>query len=224
MKRAQIVPLLTILLCRGCIVLPVPVEPQIEQVGDVEIPGEMLVSLEPRDLLENLTKKLVKNKHNIEVVDALTFRDTAFPEGGWRLHDLLDPLVASRVSDALNVTHLALISVQHTNEWDEDFSLMIPLAFGALYGEEKSAMSVLIIDMRQPQTVTRTVVTATGHTRGAFLAVYGVFFEPMTAGAAENGIVDAIVQAVTSGAGHETVRIALLATRGIVEDPDLVGN
>jgi len=215
---------LTILLCSACIVLPVPVEPKIEPVNDVEIPDEMLVSLGPGNLLDALTKKLVKNNPDIEVVDALTFRDTAFPDGGWRLKDLLDPIVAAQVADMTNVIHLALVSVRNLNEWDEDFSVMVPLAFGALSGEEKSVMSVMIFDLRQPQAVAKSVVTAIGHTRGAYLVVYGLFFDPMTVAGVENGVVEAIAQAVTSEAGDKPVRIALLAAEGIADDPDLVGD
>ena len=66
----------------GCIIVPYPVSSEDARVDEVQIAGEVYVTVGPRKLLEEVSKKITEHNHNIEIVDPLEFRDTAFPVGG----------------------------------------------------------------------------------------------------------------------------------------------
>jgi hypothetical protein len=46
------------------------------------VAGQIYITVGPRELIDNVSKRIVKQNPNIEIVDPLTFRDTAFPAGG----------------------------------------------------------------------------------------------------------------------------------------------
>jgi len=215
---------LTVLICSGCVIVPVPVKPEIETLDAVTVSEDARVSMGPRQLLDELAKRIVDENQNIEIIDGFAFRDTAFPNGGWRMVDLLDPLIARRTADSLDVSHVAVIETHKTNDWEETFSVYVPLAFGVMSGEEESRMSVTIFDLHEPSYTSEIWVTATGKARGFVLVIYGIGTEPLTLGSVYKGLAKEISAAVTGGQEKDPVRIALLAVENIESLPDLVGD
>lgn len=216
--------LLIVSLCYGCVIIPVPVKPEIEVLDAVTIAEDARVTMGPRQLLDEVAKTIIDENQHIEIIDGLTFRDTAFPDGGWRMADLLDPSIARRTADALDVSHVAVIEIHKTNDWEETFNVFVPLAFGAMSGEEKSRMSVTIFDLHEPSNTSEIWVTATGKARAFMLVIYGIGTEPLTLGSVYKGIAREIIAAVTVGQKKDQARIALLAAENIASLPDLPGD
>lgn len=215
---ARFLVVMTILISSGCVIVPVPVKPKLERLEVTGIADDIRVSVGPRQLLEEVGEKIVKAKNNIEIIDALEFRDTAFPEGGWRLVDLLDPETARRTADNLDVSHLVLIQPGKLNEWEETLNVFVPLAFGVGAGEETSSLTVTIVDLYAPDELRKTRVTAVGKARMFMLVIYGIGTEPMTAGSVYKGIASAILNEMEENERNGPVRIALLATEKVGED------
>jgi len=77
---ALLVPLLTVAM--SCVFIPYPTRPDVAQSEVITVADERtLVTLGPRKLLEKVTKEIQEANPAIDVVDGLTFRDVAFPEG-----------------------------------------------------------------------------------------------------------------------------------------------
>ena len=222
--NARLLLTLTVLICSGCVIVPVPVKPEIEVLDAVTIAEDARVTMGPRQLLDEVAKTIIDENQNIEIIDGFTFRDTAFPDGGWRMADLLDPSIAQRTAVSLDVSHVAVIEPHKTNDWEETFSVFVPLAFGAMSGEEKSRMSVTIFDLREPSNTSEIWVTATGKARAFVLVIYGIGTEPLTLGSVYKGIAKEISAAVSGGQQKGPTRIALLAVENIESLPDLAGD
>jgi len=88
----------------GCgVAVPAKAEIKVVRSQDMTIDDNDIVSMAPRRLLEEITKELKSTYKNIEIVDGFLFRDTAFPEGGWRLKELFVPEVRRRVNEQLTI-------------------------------------------------------------------------------------------------------------------------
>jgi hypothetical protein len=111
----------------------------------------------------------------------------------------------------MQVSHLVLIEPGRMNEWEEKFSVYVPLAFGAMSGEETSTMTFTIVDLHAPDNLRKIRVTAIGKARMFVLVIYGIGTEPMTAGAVYKGIANAIIEEVEGNGSNGPLRIALLA-------------
>jgi hypothetical protein len=160
---------------------------------DVKVQDTAVVSLAPRKLLEKVSKKIETSYDNIELVDSLQFRDTAFPEGGWRLKKLLNPETAQRVTKQLNVDYLALIGTLDVS--DEEKGFFFPLLVGAISIESKAALSALIVDLHTGEVISKISSEASG----TGLILYYVIF---IAGAGSEPSYDSI-----SGLANEIGRI-----------------
>ena len=80
---AMLMAVVFVLSVMGCgVAVPTRAEIKVVRSQDMTIDDNDIVSMAPRRLLEEITNELKSTYKNIEIVDGLLFRDTAFPEGG----------------------------------------------------------------------------------------------------------------------------------------------
>ena len=68
----------------SCIKIPYKPRPEVSLLDESQMPpGEVIVSVGPRNLIEQVTEEITKADARIEITDPMIFRDAAFPDGGW---------------------------------------------------------------------------------------------------------------------------------------------
>ncbi|MDH3375116.1 MAG: hypothetical protein OEM85_17290 [Gammaproteobacteria bacterium] len=201
----------------GCIA-PQTVDPEIHVIEKVRLADDVLVSVGPRRILESLSKRIAKHDRDIAIVDGLTFRDTAFPEGEWRLSALVEvPERRSSVAAALDVKYLVLVGPAKLEEITDEKGEFYGIVPSAVSGTETSTLSAVVIDLNSGQSLSQIVAKASGTYRvGAYL-IYVAGTDPMTESAVYSGLSEAIVGAVRKDSGEGKVRLALLAAEGTAE-------
>ncbi len=210
-------------LLTGCVIVPHPVAPHIERAEEIRPADDILVSVGPRRLLEKITDKFSKRRKDITVVDALTFRDAAFPDGGWQLADLLERGNAARVGSELDVQFLILIGAANIEKLGEDKGVYVPGLIGLQYTEQTSVLSVLVIDLPNAQPVAQYRIEASGTAGMLNFVIYFAMKFPMTEAAVLRGLMDALDKSVAVQTGHDETRIAILAAEAdadSLEDPN----
>lgn len=199
-------------LAAGCVIIPYPVAPDIERIEEVRLAADVVVSAAPRRLLEGVSERLEKANDELTVVDPIAFRDAAFPEGGWRVDDLLQPGRCQAVAKELDVRFLVLIgggAVRARDEMGIMAPLMMPL--GAMTMGETSVLSAVVVDLESGETACRVRSQAEG-TGAMFAWVMAVVaIAPMTGSAAERGLARAITDAIADEGVHGPMRVAVLA-------------
>jgi hypothetical protein len=134
------------LLIGGCLLpVPLPVRPDVTRIDEVRISDDVLVSAGPRLLLERLSRRLEKSRPGLTVVDPIAFRDTAFPEGGWRLDELLEPERRERIDDSLGVRFLVLIGAGVTQVRDQIGIFFPGLSAAAM--RETTVLAAVVFDL-----------------------------------------------------------------------------
>jgi hypothetical protein len=203
---------LVILSAGGCGVA-VPTRPAVEvkRGQPVEIGEDAVVSLGPRRLLEELSGEIAKQYPDIEVVDGLLFRDTAFPEGGWNLATLFESGAGRRVSDALDVDYLVLVGAAKTKEGEEK-GFLVPLLAGAMSVESSTTLSAMILDLRSGEQMSRIECRAHGTSRMVYYVIFIAGTGPMSlqSGAAK-GLAGEIGKVITELSPPGKHRVAVLA-------------
>jgi len=203
---------LAILSAAGCGVA-VPTRPAVavERGQPVEIGEEAVVSLGPRRLLEELSGEIAEQYPDIEVVDGLLFRDTAFPEGGWKLATLFESGAGRQVSEALGVDYLVLVGAAKTKEGEEK-GFLVPLLAGAMSVESSMTLSAMIVDLRSGEQISRIECTAHGTSRMVYYVIFIAGTGPMSlqSGAAE-GLAGEIGKVITGLSPRGKQRVAVLA-------------
>jgi len=207
---ALLVPLLTVAM--SCVFIPYPTRPDVAQSEIITVADEhTLVTLGPRKLLEKVTKEIQEANPAIDVVDGLTFRDVAFPEGDWNLARLLEPDACERVREQLGVDYLVLVGPMSYVEGEPKghFGLWIG-GYGAAQVDIESELAAVIVDLKTRETVSQVTSEARGTQTWAGL-FYFVVTLPITDSAAIRGLGDEVARVITERAGSQTVRIAVLA-------------
>lgn len=195
----------------GCGVgVPTKAEINVVRSQDVTIDDDDKVSMAPRRLLEEVTKEIKNTYANIELVDGLLFRDTAFPEGGWRLKELLVPEVRRRVNEQLNLDYLALVGTIETSQ-NEEKGFMFPMLLGAMSAEGASTITAIIIDLRTGELVSKIVSEARGTTHIYHYVIIVAGNEPQTDSGAVEGLANEIGKVITELAKSGKTRLTVLA-------------
>ena len=195
----------------GCAVtVPVKAEPEIIRQDNPDAVVNTLVTVGPRRLLEILTKLISEAAPKVEPVDALLFRDAAFPLGGWRLHDLLDPDNRSRIVRDLQIDYLVLVSPLVYTVGGED-GFFVPLVAGAQSAEHKSSLSATIYDLNSGSPLCRFDVTAKGDEVVLYYVVIFTGTTPHVVTPTLEAMGNEIAKTIGSVAAKDRVRIAVLA-------------
>ena len=202
----------------SCVFIPYPVKPDVVQSEAITLSAEhTMVTLSPRKLLEKIAKEIQGADDNIEVVDGLTFRDLAFPDGDWTLSRLLERDVCERVREQLDVAYLVLVGPMTFEEGEPKGHFLLSIGgYGAAQVDTESTLSAVIVDLQTQETVCQVTSEAHGKQTWAGL-FYFVVTIPMTDPAAIRGLGDGVAKAITERAGAEPIRIAVMAGESVLE-------
>lgn len=203
---------LTQLVLSGCaLTVPLDGTPETSRHDQAEFSDNTLVTVGPRRLLEYLARRIAESDPELEIVDALLFRDTAFPQGGWQLHALLDTTRRNSLAQQLQVDYLVLITpLVYTVGNDSGF--FVPLVAGAQSAEHKSNLSATIYDLKAGTVLCRIDSAATGKERVYSYVVLFTGTTPHVVTPVLNALVAEIVKALGSAKPLPHSRIAILAT------------
>lgn len=202
----------------SCIMIPYEPSAEVSLSDKGHIPpGEVMVTVGPRNLLEEVSEEIAKTDARIEIVDPITFRDAAFPDGGWTVSQLFQEGNCRRVSSELDVDYLVLIGGVKETPGDEVGGIIIYIGFyGAGYSEEEVSLSATIIDLKNERPLYDVNSSAQG-TFGGVGLFYGLFITPMTESGAIEGLGYGIAKNVINNSQAEKVRIAVLALENLEE-------
>jgi hypothetical protein len=209
-------PCLLCLLLAGCIVIPHDVEPDIAETDHVILPAEdILLTRGPRRFLEMMEEAVVDADPDIQIVDGMRFRDTAFPEGGWTLAQLQTQATRERLQQALAMDYLLLfgpLEYDHGSvEGPNTLTMGIPVGAGVGQVDEQSTLSGLVIDLATGRVVSQVDVTAAGSTSFAIWIIVAVGTAPDTGESAIKGMARALATEVRGHTAKPRPRVALLA-------------
>ena len=146
----------------------------------------------------------------------MLFRDTAFPDGGWRLKELLDPELRRQVNEQLDVDYLALISEGNVTQGEES-GFMMPMVIGAISAEGVATIKSQIMDFRTGEIVSKFATEARGTTHIYHYVIIVAGNEPQLESGVINGLAKEIGNVITGLNISKNIRLAILA----VEDHDI---
>jgi hypothetical protein len=201
-------------LMAGCAIIPVPVLPaQVDRFDDVHLANDVIVSAGPRRLIERLSKRLRKAYPDLTIVDPILFRDAAFPEGGWRLSDLIESGRCQQVAEDSDVQFLVLIGAGAAETGDEMgimFPLVVPLA-GVMTLTETLVLNAVVLDLKSGKPVCRQRSEATGVVGMAYWVIAFAAVVSMPSSALERGLANGIAEAIAEETDSAAVRVAIMA-------------
>lgn len=196
----------------SCIMIPYEPGAEVSSSHEGHMPlGEMMVTVGPRELLEEVSEEIVKAGARIEIIDPIAFRDAAFLNGDWRITRLLEKGNCRRVSRELGIEYLVLIGEVKKIQGDEVGGIDIWIGFyGAGYSEEEIRLSATMIDLKNE----RHLFDITSSAQGTFSGVglfYGLFIVPMTESGAIEGLGREIAKQIRDSSAKENIKVAVLA-------------
>lgn len=200
----------------GCV--PYPVSSEASVSTSVTIDQELILTLSPREYLEDFADEITRKHANIEVVDGFLFRDTAFPEGGWKLKQLLQPDTCSRVKAALELDYVVILGQEETLEGDVK-GVFIPF-FGAGTQKLESRVSAAVLDITSRKFECQINVEAEGHAGAIFVVIVGGAAQPLTKSSAIKGLAAETGNVIDELAGSEKTRIAVVAAAAPLKEPN----
>jgi len=214
---------LVVLLGSGCAMAPHPVEPYVNRTQEIDVADDTLVSIGNYELMESLTARLKKNDYGLEIADRIVFRDTAFPNGGWQLNELLTPENCARTISETGVTHMALIGPAAIEE-EEIEGYYFPLVIGGMKADQKLTLAAVIYDLRSQDIVCRIESSAEGSSLIAIYIIIAVGTWPLTESAALNGLADEIALAISEDMNGEPTKIVLMGAESPTDDTPLTAD
>jgi hypothetical protein len=209
-RLPQLVAAVMLLPIAGCVVVPYPVSNETVQTDGVDTAGQVYVTVGPRELIDDVSRRIVKLNPNIELVDPLTFRDTAFPEGGWSLQELLESDRCTQVAEQLDMQYLVLLTPAVVETGEEE-GFFFPLLIGAMAVSEDSTLNALIIDLRDRSVVSQLSASSSGRGRMLYYVIIIVAADPMTESAVIRGLSESIAETLAVESHFGSLRIAVLA-------------
>jgi len=203
----------------SCIVIPYEPGAEVSSSDKGHMPlGEMMVTVGPRELLEEISEEIAKADAQIEITDPVVFRDAAFPDGDWRISRLLEKGNCRRVSSELGVEYLVLIGEIIKIQGEDVGGVVIYIGFyGAGYGEEEVRLSATIIDLKSERHLYDVSSAARGVSGGVGL-FYGLFIIPMTESGAIEGLGREIAKTIRNNSARENIKVAVLALEHLGEE------
>ena len=201
----------------GCLAVPHPVSPDVTLNENPVLTNDIILSLGPRELLEDFTNHISGTYENIEVVDGMLFRETAFPDGGWKLSQLLEPDTCSRVSIQLDIDYLVIVG-QEELSFGEEKGGYFPLLYGAMWQEKVSKISSVILDMKTRETVRQISSEAHATEMAVIYVVIVAGNVPLTSSSAIKGLAKDTGRVIDELVKSEKVRIAVIAAESTLHE------
>jgi hypothetical protein len=196
----------------GCAIVPYPVIPEVDRFDNVHLAGDTLVTVGPRVALEKISERIEKKSSKVEVIDPIVFRDSAFPQGGWQLEELLESERCRSVVDELGVRYLVLVGGGAEDVRDEMgimMPMMMPAGFMTMHATEVLSAVVLDLESGDPSRRFRYEMEGLG-----VMAVWVIFvaaFVPISGRSAEKSLGTALARFFEEKGHDGELRIAVLA-------------
>jgi hypothetical protein len=204
------------MLATACLVVPYspPTESSSTPVR-LEHADRVLLTVGPRQLLEDTSDALRRRDRDIEIVDSFGFRAAVFPEGDWRLSRLLDPerhaLLAASGADYLVVVGPVVVGAP------DEHGLFVGSAYG-FYGAQANTTQgsalMLIVDLARGEVLDalRTRAEGTDVAVGFF---YGLIIHATTESSVRRACLDSVVETLRRVHPDGRLRVALMAAEPI---------
>lgn len=200
----------------ACVAVPYSVEPTTEETDTVVLPAEdILVTVGSRRFLEAMEKAVTRQDPDIEIVDAVAFRDVAFPAGNWYLKALLTPESCERIQQEMAVDFLLLFGpLEQKQSGIKGAHLMhenlgAPLPFGIGRMDAEATLSALVIDLKAGEIVCQVDVSAEG-TATIISYVYSLVPYPNTDDSAMDGIAEELADEIREHTDQSRPRVVLM--------------
>jgi hypothetical protein len=206
-----------VMLLSGCVVVPYspPTESQSTPVR-LENAEQVVLSIGPRELLEEARDALRRRDRALDIVDSLAFRDAAFPEGGWRLSQLLAPDALPRLAST-GADYLVVVGpVRVVGGESHGLFLEVPGFgfYGAGTGSTTGSALVLIVDLARGAVLDTVKTRATG-TDVAVGFFYGLIVHATTETSVRSACLDSVVETIRAARPDGVVRLALMAAEPV---------
>lgn len=200
----------------ACVAVPYSVEPTAEESATVVLPAEdILVTVGARKFLAAMEKAITEQDPDIEIVDAVAFRDVAFPAGGWTLTALLTPASCERIQQEMAVDFLLLFGPLEQNlSGIKGAHLMhenlgAPLPFGVGRMDAEATLSAVVIDLKAGEIVCQVDVSAEG-TATIISYVYSLVPYPNTDDSAMDGMAEELAEEIREHTDQSRPRVVLM--------------
>jgi hypothetical protein len=203
------------LLVAGCVIIPY--RPGAETRHDqaaIANPGQLRLSVGPREFLEDMTEAVSKQDRRVEPVDGQTFIDTASPAGELTLARLLDPTTRDLIAP-LQLDYVVLLAEPASKIIDDKGGYVFYLGFFGLgKTRESTTYWAAVFDARQLQMIEQLNSESVGTDAGIGL-FYGLFVVSDTSGSARKDVVRHIVETIATARPTGPVRVVFTAVEPI---------
>jgi hypothetical protein len=196
--------------CPVMVPIPYPVEARNVRSDELKSLDGLYVTLGPRTLIEKFGALLEERLADSKQIDPLTFRDSAFPKGGWFLSELIHPALCDRVRESLSVRYVVLLDVGPQIDPDRRRSVFFGLGTTG-YDTEESALSAIVVDLGNSEVLCRVASFASGKEFFFVTWAGGYATDPFTESAVLTGLSDSIAQVLREQHDMEPVAFTVLA-------------
>jgi len=204
----------------GCVIVPYKPKAEVVDQRDVQVDSAaFVVTIAPRQMLEEFTEAIEDEDDLIKVVPPQEFLDAAFIDEDASLAKMLEPGTCARVRERTGADYLVLIGEVAESTQDEHGGMAFYMGFfGASSSEEHATAVATVIDLANARPLSEVSSHAQGRSR-AVGAFYGLFVVPMTGSSARDGLARAVVSDMRAQSGPGQLRIAVLAAEKVTPPP-----
>jgi hypothetical protein len=204
----------------GCVIVPYKPKAEVVDQRDVQVDSAaFVVTIAPRQMLEEFTEAIEDEDDSIKVVPPQEFLDAAFIDEDASLARMLEPETCARVRERTGADYLVLIGEVTESTQDEHGGMAFYMGFfGAQSSEEHATAVATVIDLANARPLSEVSSHAQGRSRGVGV-FYGLFVVPLTDSSARDGLARAVVADMRSQSGPGKLRIGVLAAEKITPPP-----
>jgi hypothetical protein len=204
----------------GCVIVPYKPKAEVVEQRDVVVDSAtFVVTVAPRQMLEEFTEAIEDADDGIKAVPPQEFIDAAFLDEDASLTKMLEPATCARVRGRLGTDYLVLIGEVDQYTADEHGFMTFYMGFvGAQTSKEHATAVATVIDLVNAKPLAQVSSHAEGRSSGVG-AFYGLFIMPLTDSSARDGLARAVAADVRSQSGPGKLRIAVLAAEKITPPP-----
>lgn len=201
----------------SCVIVPYSPPSKAESVPvQLDRADEVLLSVGPREFLDDTGTALRRRDRGLDVVDGLAFRNAVFPDGDWRLSRLLNADDRARLADS-GADYLVVVGKVEAGKPEEHGAFLAggPYGFyGAASATVEGSALVLIIDLAKGSVLDMLRASATG-TDVAVGLFYGLIFHAMTESSVRDECLDSIVDTIRRAQPRGQVKVVLMAAEPV---------
>jgi len=213
--RLATLTLLAACFVAGCVIIPYrPAAETRHDQAAIANPGQLRLSVGPREFLADMTKAVSKADRRVQPADGQAFIDTASPAGELTLAGLLDPATRDLIAP-LQLDYVVLLAEPTSKVIDDKGGYVFYLGFFGL-GKTRGSTTywAAVLDARQLQMIEQLNSESVGTDAGIGL-FYGLFVVSDTSGSARKDVVRHIVETIATARPTGPVRVVFIAVEPI---------